>query len=121
MMAIIHVSWTPGTVLQMVPVAFAFSNITVMTNSLHIVNASELDNEQTILMPGGTFRKKSASFHGRRKTPLETVSFDKLFMGTDGDDLNVGVTTFNEVYAVGNAVLLRHAGDSDGGLLKIWS
>ncbi|MDI5536210.1 hypothetical protein MJM28_28755, partial [Salmonella enterica subsp. enterica serovar Montevideo] len=41
------------------------SNITVMTNSLHIVNAlSELDNEQTILMPGGTFRKKSASFHG---------------------------------------------------------
>ncbi len=36
-----------------------------MTNSLHIVNAlSELDNEQTILMPGGTFRKKSASFHG---------------------------------------------------------
>ncbi|MDI4751589.1 transcriptional regulator, partial [Salmonella enterica subsp. enterica serovar Anatum] len=35
-------------------------------NSLHIVNAlSELDNEQTILMPGGTFRKKSASFHGQ--------------------------------------------------------
>ncbi len=55
-----------STVLQMVPLLSRFSNITVMTNSLHIVNAlSELDNEQTILMPGGTFRKKSASFHGQ--------------------------------------------------------
>lgn len=60
-----------STVLQMVPLLSHFNNITVMTNSLHIVNAlSEFDNEQTILMPGGTFRKKSASFHGqRRKTP----------------------------------------------------
>lgn len=48
-----------STVLQMVPLLSRFNNITVMTNSLHIVNAlSELDNEQTILMPGGTFRKK---------------------------------------------------------------
>ncbi len=61
-----------STVLQMVPLLSRFSNITVMTNSLHIVNAlSELDNEQTILMPGGTFRKKSASFTVNwRKTPL---------------------------------------------------
>lgn len=61
-----------STVLQMVPLLSRFSNITVMTNSLHIVNAlSELDNEQTILMPGGTFRKKSASFHGQlAETPL---------------------------------------------------
>ncbi|CDK93167.1 Glucitol operon repressor [Klebsiella pneumoniae IS33] len=55
-----------STVLQMVPLLSHFNNITVMTNSLHIVNAlSEFDNEQTILMPGGTFRKKSASFHGQ--------------------------------------------------------
>lgn len=66
-----------------------------MTNSLHIVNAlSELDNEQTILMPGGTFRKKSASFHGQlAENAFEQFSFDKLFMGTDGIDLNAGVTT----------------------------
>ncbi|VDZ98406.1 glucitol operon repressor [Salmonella enterica subsp. enterica] len=77
-----------------------------MTNSLHIVNAlSELDNEQTILMPGGTFRKKSASFHGQlAENAFEQFSFDKLFMGTDGIDLNVGVTTFNEVYTVSNAM-----------------
>ncbi|MEX8986235.1 DNA-binding transcriptional repressor, partial [Salmonella enterica] len=73
-----------STVLQMVPLLSRFSNITVMTNSLHIVNAlSELDNEQTILMPGGTFRKKSASFHGQlAENAFEQFSFDKLFMGT---------------------------------------
>ena len=55
-----------STVLQMIPLLSRFNNITVMTNSLHIVNAlSEFDSEQTILMPGGTFRKKSASFHGQ--------------------------------------------------------
>lgn len=95
-----------STVLQMVPLLQRFNNITVMTNSLHIVNAlSELDNEQTILMPGGTFRKKSASFHGQlAETAFEQFSFDKLFMGTDGIDLNAGVTTFNEVYTVSKAM-----------------
>ena len=75
-----------STVLQMVPLLSRFNNITVMTNSLHIVNAlSELDNEQTILMPGGTFRKKSASFHGQlAENAFEHFTFDKLFMGTDG-------------------------------------
>ena len=95
-----------STVLQMVPLLSRFNNITVMTNSLHIVNAlAELDNEQTILMPGGTFRKKSASFHGQlAENAFEQFSFDKLFMGTDGIDLNAGVTTFNEVYTVSKAM-----------------
>ncbi|ANR80332.1 MULTISPECIES: DNA-binding transcriptional repressor [Kosakonia] len=95
-----------STVLQMVPLLSHFNNITVMTNSLHIVNAlSELDNEQTILMPGGTFRKKSASFHGQlAENAFEHFSFDKLFMGTDGIDLNAGVTTFNEVFTVSKAM-----------------
>jgi len=95
-----------STVLQMVPLLSRFNNITVMTNSLHIVNVlSELDNEQTILMPGGTFRKKSASFHGQlAENAFEHFSFDKLFMGTDGIDLNAGVTTFNEVFTVSKAM-----------------
>ncbi|QJT82200.1 DNA-binding transcriptional repressor [Kosakonia sp. MUSA4] len=95
-----------STVLQMVPLLSHFNNITVMTNSLHIVNAlSELDNEQTILMPGGTFRKKSASFHGQlAENAFDHFSFDKLFMGTDGIDLNAGVTTFNEVFTVSKAM-----------------
>ncbi|MNP31993.1 Glucitol operon repressor [compost metagenome] len=90
----------------MVPHLAQFNNITVMTNSLTIVNALvELDNDQTILMPGGTYRKKSASFHGQlAENAFDHFSFDRLFMGTDGIDLNAGVTTFNEVFSVSKAM-----------------
>ena len=88
-----------STVLQMIPLLSRFNNITVMTNSLHIVNAlSEFDSEQTILMPGGTFRKKSASFHGQlAENAFDHFSFDKLFMGTDGIDLNAMCNAAREV------------------------
>ena len=95
-----------STVLQMVPLLSRFNNITVMTNSLHIVNALvELDNDQTILMPGGTYRKKSSSFHGSlAESAFDKFNFDKLFIGADGVDLDGGVTTFNEVHGVSQAM-----------------
>lgn len=64
-----------STVLQMVPLLSRFNNITVMTNSLHIVNAlSELDNEQTILMPCGTFRKNRPHFTGSWQRMPSSIS-----------------------------------------------
>jgi len=95
-----------STVMQMVPFLGQFNNITVMTNSLHIVNALvEQDNDQTILMPGGTYRKKSSSFHGSlAEGAFNQFNFDKLFIGADGVDLNGGVTTFNEVHGVSQAM-----------------
>ncbi|WP_413730067.1 glucitol operon DNA-binding transcriptional repressor SrlR [Sodalis sp. RH22] len=95
-----------STVLQMVPHLAKFNNITVMTNSLSIVNELvELNNDQVILMPGGTYRSTSASFHGSlAESAFSHFSFDKLFIGADGVDLNAGVTTFNEVFAVSQAM-----------------
>jgi len=95
-----------STVLQIVPYLAQFNNITVMTNSLTIVNELvELNNDQTILMPGGTYRKNSASFHGSlAEAAFPRFSFDKLFIGADGVDLNAGVTTFNELHGVSQAM-----------------
>ncbi|PWC19941.1 DNA-binding transcriptional repressor [Brenneria roseae subsp. roseae] len=95
-----------STVLQMVPWLAQFNNITVMTNSLSIVNELvELNNDQTILMPGGTYRKNSATFHGSlAEAAFSYFSFDKLFIGADGVDMNAGVTTFNELHAVSQAM-----------------
>lgn len=95
-----------STVLQMVPWLAQFNNITVMTNSLSIVNELvELDNDQVILMPGGTYRKNSASFHGTlAEAAFSHFNFDKLFIGADGVDLTAGVTTFNELHAVSQAM-----------------
>lgn len=53
----------------------------------------------------GTYRSKSGSFHGiLAETTVEKFNFDKLFIGTDGFDLTVGLTTFNEVHGVSKAM-----------------
>ncbi len=69
----------------MIPLLSRFNNITVMTNSLHIVNAlSEFDSEQTILMPGGTFRKNPRRFTGswRRMPSTTSASISCLWART---------------------------------------
>ena len=95
-----------STVLQMVPNLIHFENLTIMTNSLHIINAlTSLNTDFELLMCGGTYRTKSGSFHGiLAESAVEKFSFDKLFIGTDGFDLNVGLTTFNEVHGVSKAM-----------------
>ncbi|WP_168402798.1 glucitol operon DNA-binding transcriptional repressor SrlR [Erwinia amylovora] len=95
-----------STVLQMVPYLARFNNITVMTNSLTIVNQLvEHDSDRVILMPGGTYRRNSASFHGSvAESAFSHFNFDTLFIGADGVDLTAGVTTFNEVFSVSQAM-----------------
>ncbi|MFY1027954.1 transcriptional regulator [Actinobacillus seminis] len=95
-----------STVLQMVSNLVHFKNLTIMTNSLHIINAlTSLNTDFEILMCGGTYRSKSGSFHGiLAETTVEKFNFDKLFIGTDGFDLTVGLTTFNEVHGVSKAM-----------------
>lgn len=98
---------TGSTVLQMIPFFSRVENLTIMTNSLHILNSiSSLNNPSyELLTCGGTYRTKSSSFHGilAEKT-FENFSFDKLFIGTDGFDFNLGLTTFNEAHGVSKAM-----------------
>lgn len=73
--------------------------LVVMTNSLHVANAlSELENEPTLLMTGGTWDTHSESFQGQvAESVLRSYDFDQLFIGADGVDLERGTTTFNEL------------------------
>ncbi|MFQ1049555.1 DNA-binding transcriptional repressor [Avibacterium paragallinarum] len=95
-----------STVLQMIPYLAELNNLTIMTNSLHIMNSLvALEKEHELLMCGGTYRTKSASLHGiLAEATFEKFSFDKLFIGTDGFDLELGLTTFNEVHGVSKAM-----------------
>lgn len=95
-----------STVLQMVPFLTQLANLTIMTNSLHIINGlANLDSSHELLICGGTFRYRSGSFHGvLAESTFEHFTFDKLFVGTDGFDLNVGLTTFNEVHGVSKSM-----------------
>ena len=73
--------------------------LVVMTNSLQVANAlSELENEPTLLMTGGTWDMRSESFQGNvAESVLRSYDFDQLFIGCDGVDLERGTTTFNEL------------------------
>ncbi|OOF22110.1 transcriptional regulator [Salinivibrio sp. IB574] len=95
-----------STTLQMVSHLQHVLELTIMTNSIHIVNAiAELESQHTVLMPGGTYRHKSASFHGAlAEQAFQKFSFDKLFIGADGFDLTQGTTTYNEAYQVSQAM-----------------
>lgn len=95
-----------STTLQMVPWLVDRVALTVMTNSLLIVNeAVARDSNMTLLMPGGTFRKRSSSFHGGlAEQAFRFYTFDKLFIGADGFDIELGTTTFNEAYQVSQSM-----------------
>ena len=73
--------------------------LVVMTNSLQVANAlSELENEPTLLMTGGTWDTRSESFQGNvAESVLRSYDFDQLFIGCDGIDIDRGTTTFNEL------------------------
>lgn len=74
----------------------------VMTNSLATaLRLTELDNELTVLMPGGTWDRQTESFQGQlAEQMLRYYDFDQLFIGADGIDLNRGTTTFNELLSL---------------------
>lgn len=95
-----------STTLQMIPELESIRSLTLMTNSMDIVNTmADLNSEHTVIMPGGTYRKKSASFHGSlAEKAFSHFSFDKLFIGADGFDLVEGCTTYNEAYQVSQAM-----------------
>ncbi|QIM69475.1 glucitol operon DNA-binding transcriptional repressor SrlR [Basfia succiniciproducens] len=94
------------TVLQMVPYLAKYRDLTIMTNSLHIMNAlTGLERDYELLITGGTYRQKSASFHGiLAESTVEKFTFDKLFIGTNSFDLDYGLTTFNEVHGVSKSM-----------------
>lgn len=72
-------------------------DVTVMTNGLNI--AWELANAPGIevMLTGGQLRKQSLSLQGSQaESSLTTYSFDTLFLGVDGLDLQFGLTTHDE-------------------------
>jgi DeoR family transcriptional regulator of aga operon len=88
----------------------AASDITVMTNGLNI--AWELADAPGVdlILTGGLLRKQSLSIQGSQaESCLQAYSFDKLFLGVDGFDLQFGVTTHHEAEASLNRKMVERA------------
>ena len=85
-------------------------NVTVMTNGLNI--AWELANAPGVdlILTGGLLRKESLSIQGlQAEACLHAYSFDKLFLGVDGFDLQFGLTTHHEAEASLNHKMVERA------------
>lgn len=73
------------------------NDVVVMTSGLDVAMELTAADGVQVRMPGGTLRKNALSFSGTSaEKSLENYFFDKVFLGVDGYDLKVGITTHNE-------------------------
>ena len=84
-----------------------FSRLTIVTNAVNI--AAELsDTDFEIILIGGTLRKNSFSLVGPlAEDVLREIHADILFLGVDGFDTQVGVTTPNVLEARVNRAMVK--------------
>lgn len=85
----------------------AFRHLTVITNALNI--AAELARSDfEIILIGGTLRKNSLSVVGPlAEDVLKEMHADIVFLGVDGFDINVGLTTPNVLEARVNRAMVK--------------
>jgi DeoR family transcriptional regulator, aga operon transcriptional repressor len=86
-----------------------FKRLTVITNAVNI--ATELaGTDLEVILVGGTLRKNSFSLVGPlAEDNLEEMHADILFLGVDGFDLQVGITTPNLLESRVNRAMVKAA------------
>jgi len=85
-------------------------DLTVMTNGVNIAIELAGCSNIAVILTGGRLRENSFSLVGpQAEIALREFYFDKLFLGVDGFDLDVGLTTPNQFEARLNAVMLEVA------------
>ncbi|QIL21562.1 DeoR family transcriptional regulator [Thermomonas sp. HDW16] len=85
-------------------------DVTVMTNGLNIAWELAAAPGVKLLMTGGTLHHASLSLHGSQaEASLGSYSFDTLFLGVDGLDLQFGLTTHHEPEASLNHRMVERA------------
>lgn len=85
-------------------------DVTVLTNGLNIAWELAPVPGVDLIMTGGLLRKQALSFQGTQaEATLQAYSFDKLFLGVDGFDLQFGLTTHHEAEASLNQKMVERA------------
>jgi DeoR family transcriptional regulator of aga operon len=82
--------------------------LTVITNALNVASALSLLPQCRIIMLGGILRPTSLSLVGpQAEQTLKDLNADRLFIGVDGLDPVVGLTTPDVLEAQLNAMMIR--------------
>lgn len=99
-----------STTLMLARNLAASAPLTVFTNSLPIANTLWQVQGLRLIVSGGTLHQSSQSLQGpQAESSLDSLVFDKLFLGADGVDPAFGLSTHNPDDARLNARMLDHA------------
>jgi DeoR family transcriptional regulator of aga operon len=83
-------------------------DLSVMTNAVNIATELAGSSHISVMLTGGSLREHSFSLVGpQAESTLHEFYFDKLFLGADGFDLEVGLTTPNQLEAHLNAIMIK--------------
>lgn len=105
-----------GTTLQHMAAALVHKieagelrDIQIFTNSL--INLKVLENYSIVHLIGGTYRKKRQDFCGHlAENMLESISFQKCFLGADGIGIDTGIMATDAYTARSNQIVAERAG-----------
>lgn len=87
-----------------------FKNLTVMTNGLNVAQNLMGSVGLEIHMTGGKLRQKTLSFYGAMaEQQMNLYRFNKVILGVDGFNINLGVTTHFDQEASLNRVMCENA------------
>lgn len=85
-----------------------FESLTVVTNALNIAMELTGLSQIRVMMLGGLLRQISYSLVGPdAEQTLSKLSADRVFLGVDGLDPQIGVTTHDPLEAALNALMIR--------------
>ena len=103
---------TGSTVLEVAKHMRHLSNVTVLTNSLAVINALS-DTSNTIYILGGLLDKNEHHTQGTfASSMLETFCADKAFIGCGGVSLDLGVTDYSNPVADIDRIMVKNASQS---------
>jgi len=85
--------------------------ITVITNAINIANELLHSDIEVILIGGLLLKQTSTMFGPLADVALRKITADKLFMGVDGIDFEVGLTTPNIQEAETSRVMMEISGE----------
>lgn len=89
-----------------------FRRLTVITNAINIANVL-INTEIKVILIGGSLLKETSTLVGPlADESLRKISADKLFMGVDGIDFEIGLTTPDILEAKTSRVMMDVSGET---------
>ena len=104
---------TSSSITSLIPRFLTAKNITVITNSLRIAEELQERNSCVLILLGGMYLKNAQTIEGPTTvTQLQTMKYDKAFIGVNGVDLSFGLSTASELEAATKIAAIKQAKES---------